>query len=103
MFWAFGIIASAALAVLYWTNLSKARSSTRSSCLKRSVRFLQVCLLIATILLISRLGLTWQSYSVDLTAGFGIYPAFDLALLEFSGQSTLHRRFSLCVVAVGGI
>ncbi len=30
----------------------------------------------------SRLGLTWQNYSVGIAAGFGVYAALDLALLE---------------------
>jgi len=47
-----------------------------------------VCLLIAIISLISRLGLTWHSYSLGITAGFGIYAALDLALLEL--RANLH-------------
>jgi len=49
---------------------------------ERSARFLQVCLLIVAIALMSRLGLTWQNYSVGIAAGFGVYAALDLALLE---------------------
>ena len=50
--------------------------------LERSARFLQVCLLIVAIALMSRLGLTWHNYSVGIAAGFGVYAALDLALLE---------------------
>ncbi len=49
---------------------------------ERSARFLQVCLLIVAIALMSRLGLTWQNYSVGIAAGFGVFAALDLALLE---------------------
>jgi hypothetical protein len=54
--------------------------------LERSVRFLQVCLLSLVILMIWQFGLTWHHYSVGITAGFGIYSACDLALLEFRGH-----------------
>lgn len=50
--------------------------------LERSARFLQVCLLIVAIALISRLGLTWRNYAVGIAAGFGVYAALDLVLLE---------------------
>ena len=50
--------------------------------LERAVRFLQVCLLIVVIALMSRLGLTWHHYSLGIVAGFGIYSALDLAALE---------------------
>jgi hypothetical protein len=51
-----------------------------------AARFLQVCLLIIVIALMSRLGLTWQQYSVGIVAGFGIFSALDLAALEFHGH-----------------
>lgn len=50
--------------------------------LERSARFLQVCLLIVAISLMSRLGLTWHHYSVGIASGFGVYSALDLILLE---------------------
>jgi hypothetical protein len=49
---------------------------------ERSARFLQVCLLIVAIALMSRLGLSWHHYSVGIAAGFGVYAALDLVLLE---------------------
>lgn len=49
---------------------------------ERSVRFLQACLLIVVIALMSRLGLTWHHYSVGIVAGFGVYSALDLGVLE---------------------
>ncbi len=54
--------------------------------LERSARFLQTCLLIVVIALISRLGLPWQHYSVGIVAGFGIYSALALAMLEFRAR-----------------
>jgi multisubunit Na+/H+ antiporter MnhF subunit len=50
--------------------------------LDRSARLLQVCLLITLTLLMSRLGLTWHHYSLGIAAGFAIYSALDLVLLE---------------------
>jgi len=50
--------------------------------LERSARFLQSCLLIVLVLLLSRLGLTWHYYAIGIAAGFGVYSAVDLALLE---------------------
>jgi hypothetical protein len=49
---------------------------------ERSVRFLQACLLIVVTALMSRLGLTWHHYSVGIVAGFGVYSALDLGVLE---------------------
>lgn len=49
---------------------------------ERSARFLQVCLLILVIALMSRLGLTWRNYALGIAAGFGVFAALDLALLE---------------------
>jgi len=50
---------------------------------ERSARFLQACLLIVVIALMSRLGLTWHHYSIGIIAGFGVYSALALAVLEF--------------------
>jgi hypothetical protein len=50
---------------------------------ERAARFLQVCLLILVIALMSRLGLTWHHYSLGIVAGFGIYSALDLVVLQF--------------------
>jgi hypothetical protein len=49
---------------------------------ERSARFLQVSLLIVAIAMMSRLGLSWRHYSLGITAGFGVYAALDLVLLE---------------------
>jgi len=49
---------------------------------ERSARFLQVCLLVVAIAMMSRLGLTWRHYSLGIAAGFGVYAALDLVLLE---------------------
>ena len=80
-----GVIAGAlALALLIW---GKGPSGADLAfewiiLLERSARFLQVCLLILAIALMSRLGLTWQHYSLGIAAGFGVYSALDLVLLE---------------------
>jgi hypothetical protein len=46
---------------------------------ERSARFLQACLLIVVIALMSRLGLKWHNVSVGIAAGFGTYSALALA------------------------
>src|SRR5712692_9422342 len=56
--------------------------------LERSARFLQSCLLIVLVLLLSRLGLTWHYYAIGIALGFGVYSAADLALLEV--RANLH-------------
>ncbi len=53
---------------------------------ERSARFLQVCLLIVAIAMMSRLGLAWRDYSLGIAAGFGAYAALDLVLLELRGH-----------------
>ena len=85
VFWIVGAIAAAsALAILVWTNGPQGADLVLESIIlfERSARFLQVSLLIAMIFLISRLGFAWRNYPVGITAGFGIYAALDLALLE---------------------
>lgn len=90
-FWVVAIVAlGLALIMLASSNLSD-HPESRSEIIilvERSVRFLQACLLIALILLMSRLGLTWQYYAVGIATGFGVYSASDLALLEL--QAHLH-------------
>ena len=49
---------------------------------ERSARFLQVCLLIVASRLLSRLGLTCESYSLGIAAGLGVFAALDLVLLD---------------------
>jgi hypothetical protein len=80
--------AAAALAVALMMFLSASRSAQPDPLfetiilLERSVRFLQACWLMVLILLMSRLGLTWQYYAAGITTGFGVYAASDLILLE---------------------
>ena len=78
------VAAAAALAMLLWTKGPAGTDLALEWIIltERSARFLQVCLLIVAIALMSRLGLTWQNYSVGIAAGFGVYAALDLALLE---------------------
>src|SRR5882672_8315698 len=66
--------------------------------LERSVRFLQACWLIVLILLMSRLGLTWQHYAVGIATGFGVYSASDLALLELRGHLRLITNETLALL-----
>ena len=86
MLWVAGIIAAAAAFgnVDLGQRVRRKRSDPRvdHSGWRDPPRFLQVCLLIVAIGLMSRLGLTWRSYSLGIAAGFGVYAALDLVLLE---------------------
>jgi hypothetical protein len=80
-----GIAAVTALLMLVFSNSASGNDRVLETTilLERAARFLQVCMLIVVIALMSRLGLTWHHYSVGIVAGFGIYSALDLAALEF--------------------
>jgi hypothetical protein len=82
--WISGVIAGALALVLLWAAGPSGASLVFEwiVSLERSARFLQVCLLIVAIALMSRLGLTWRHYSLGIAAGFGVYSALDLLLLE---------------------
>src|SRR4030088_2282905 len=90
----FWIVAALALGLGLIMFLSTSRSIQPDPLLEiiimaeRSVRFLQACWLIVLVLLMSRLGLTWQHYAVGIATGFGVFSASDLALLEL--QAHLH-------------
>ena len=90
----FWIVAALALGLGLIMFLSSSRSIQPDPLLEiivmaeRSVRFLQACWLIVLVLLMSRLGLTWQHYAVGIATGFGVFSASDLALLEL--QAHLH-------------
>ena len=83
-----GMAAVAALLMLILSGGSPGADPLLESIilLERTSRFLQVCLLIIVISLMSRLGLTWQQYSIGIVVGFGIYSALDLATLQFRGH-----------------
>lgn len=89
--WVFsGVVTLVALAILIFSNPGTGPDRALESIVEteRALRFLQVCLLSVVIGLTSRLGLTWQHYSVGIVAGFGIYAALDLMALEF--RADLH-------------
>jgi hypothetical protein len=50
---------------------------------ERSLRFLQISLLIMVIALMSFLGLTWHRESLGILTGFGVYSAVALVVYEF--------------------
>jgi hypothetical protein len=80
-----GVIgAIGALAMLFWTQGPEGANLALERIIftERSVRFLQACLLILMLGLMSRLGLTWRNYALGIAAGFGVYSALDLTLLE---------------------
>ena len=101
LFW---IVAAVALALGLIMFLSSSWSFRPDPVLEiiilaeRSVRFLQVCWLIVLVLLMSRLGLTWQYYAVGITTGFGWYAASDLALLELRGHLRLITNETLALL-----
>ena len=77
-------VGAAALAMLIWTKGPAGADVALEWIIlaERSARFLQVCLLILAIAMMSRLGLTWRHYSLGIAAGFGVFAALDLVLLE---------------------
>ena len=83
-----GVVGAAALALLFWTKGPAGGDVALEwiTLSERSARFLQVCLLILAIAMMSRLGLTWRHYSLGIAAGFGVYAALDLVLLELRGH-----------------
>ncbi len=104
--WISAVVASAAaLAMLIWTKGPAGTDVALEWIIltERSARFLQVCLLIVAIALMSRLGLTWQNYSVGIAAGFGVFAALDLALLELRAHLHAVYGHGFCVTEVGGI
>ncbi len=78
------IAAAAAVAMLIWIHGPTGADRLLEWIIltERSTRFLQVCLLVVAIAMMSRLGLSWRHYSLGVAAGFGIYSALDLVLLE---------------------
>jgi hypothetical protein len=78
------VVGLGALAMLFWTKGPAGADVVLEWIIltERSARFLQVSLLIVTIAMMSRLGLNWRSYAVGIAAGFGVYAALDLVLLE---------------------
>jgi len=78
------IVGAAALAMVIWTKGPAGADVALEWIIltERSARFMQVCLLILAIAMMSRLGLTWRHYSLGIAAGFGAYAALDLILLE---------------------
>jgi hypothetical protein len=95
-----GITAVAALSMLVFSNNDAGTDRVYELIIlfERAARFLQVCLLIAVIAFMSRLGLTWHHYSVGIVAGFGIYAALDLAALEL--RAHLHLLTDAAVVVI---
>jgi len=86
LFWiAAGVATASALTLLPTGPRGADRVLESIMLMERSARVLQLGLLIFLISFMSRLGLTWYHYAVGVAAGFGIYSALDLALLEFRG------------------
>ncbi len=80
-----GVLAGAlALSLLLWGQSPRGADLAFEWIIltERSARFLQVCLLILVLALMSRLGLTWRNYALGIAAGFGVIAALDLTLLE---------------------
>jgi hypothetical protein len=85
------VIGAAALAMLIWTRGPAGADLALEWMIltERSARFLQVGLLIVAIAMMSRLGLTWRLYSLGIAAGFGVFAALDLTLLELRARHVL--------------
>lgn len=86
--WIFGSIAAlAALLMLAFSpSIGAGRALEFIFLAERSARFLQACLFIVVLALMSRLGLTWRHYSVGIAAGFGVYSGVALAGFELRGH-----------------
>jgi hypothetical protein len=86
--WILAIVAAVvSFIMMVSTHPSKAdRGFELMILLERSARFLQTCVLIAVMALMSRIGLAWHHYSVGIITGLGVYSALDLAALEFRGH-----------------
>jgi hypothetical protein len=93
-------LAAAATMIFIFTPAGSrlARSFEFIVLVERSVRFLQVCLLIVVIVLITKLGLTWHYYPVGILAGFGIYSAGALLVLELRGHLHLVGNNTLVLI-----
>lgn len=61
---------------------SMAASTESARLLQRSAWFVEAGVLIALILFISQLGITWKHYAAGIVAGFGISAGLQLALVE---------------------
>jgi hypothetical protein len=87
--WISAVIAGGgAVAMLIWTEGPAGADVALEWILlsERSAKFLQVCLLIVAIAFMSRLGLSWRDYGLGIAAGFGVYAALDLIVLELGGH-----------------
>jgi hypothetical protein len=85
LLWISAVVAgAAALALLLWTQGPAGTDVALMwiTLSERSARFLQACLLIVAIAMMSRLGIAWRDYALGIAAGFGVYAALDLVLLE---------------------
>jgi len=86
--WIFGGVAgvAAVFMLVYHPDAGAHRVLEFILLAERSARFLQACLFIVVLALMSRLGLTWRHYSVGIAAGFGIYSGVALAGFELRGH-----------------
>jgi len=81
-----GVTAGACALAMFFLQL-KGYTATDASLepiviFERSMRFIQVCLLLITIWVVNRFGVPWHRYAVGIAAGFGVYSSINLALLE---------------------
>src|SRR5437588_1173496 len=85
-----GVAAGTSILMLFLTNGTSGADPVFEFIIlaERSARFLQACMLVAVIALMSRLGLAWDNVSVGIAAGFGIYSA--LALVGWELRAHLH-------------
>jgi len=74
------LFAIAVVWVLYGAGPEADRLTQSMNLLERSLRLVQVGLLVMLFLLSSSLGLTWRSYSFGLALGYGTFAIIDLTL-----------------------
>ncbi len=76
----FALFAFAVFWVISGTGSHADRLTQSMSLLQRSLRFIQVGLLLLLFALSGALGLTWRSYSFGLALGYGTFAIVDLVL-----------------------
>lgn len=84
LFWGSLVVAAiVAVILLRNSNFGHMKASVETArLLERSAWFIEVEVLIAFVLFVSQLGLTWTQYSAGIVAGFGISAGLQLAFVE---------------------
>jgi hypothetical protein len=101
--WIFGIIAVVMSLLLLFSERASGPDPLLEwiILLERSARFLQACMFIVVIVLMSRFGLAGHHCVVGIVVGFGVYSAVELAGLELRGH--LHYVTDVMLVRLNSV